>query len=220
MRDQIVDFVRRWSEKTEISAGRFISGSASRPASSIPGARRYGCVNEHNGWVPRDFWLQEWEKAGHSRLLSRASAARLPAADVHDARRRHRGRQPVERLAGVEPGGPAAQVERQNVAERNGLPTASGTASALAYRCFLHQHLGHVLLPLQRARRLQPFDCALGLARGDEGSRCRDHSRSRQGEISAVPNRASSPTTGRSLSPRTSRNSSVSSGMTHVRTSP
>ena len=23
---------------------------------------RYGCVNEHNAWVPRDFWLQEWEK--------------------------------------------------------------------------------------------------------------------------------------------------------------
>ena len=24
VRDQVVDFVRRWSEKTEISAGRFI----------------------------------------------------------------------------------------------------------------------------------------------------------------------------------------------------
>ena len=23
---------------------------------------RYGKVNEHNGWVPRDFWLEEWEK--------------------------------------------------------------------------------------------------------------------------------------------------------------
>jgi hypothetical protein len=23
---------------------------------------RYGRVNEHNGWVPRDFWLEEWEK--------------------------------------------------------------------------------------------------------------------------------------------------------------
>ncbi|HSG66471.1 MAG TPA: IS3 family transposase [Gammaproteobacteria bacterium] len=24
--------------------------------------KRYGSVNEHNGWVPRDFWLEEWEK--------------------------------------------------------------------------------------------------------------------------------------------------------------
>jgi hypothetical protein len=23
---------------------------------------RYGKVNEHNGWVPRDFWLEHWEK--------------------------------------------------------------------------------------------------------------------------------------------------------------
>ncbi len=23
---------------------------------------RYGRVKEHNGWVPRDFWLEEWEK--------------------------------------------------------------------------------------------------------------------------------------------------------------
>jgi len=23
---------------------------------------RYGKVNEHNGWVPRDFWLEDWEK--------------------------------------------------------------------------------------------------------------------------------------------------------------
>ena len=23
---------------------------------------RYGQVNEHNGWVPRDFWLEIWEK--------------------------------------------------------------------------------------------------------------------------------------------------------------
>jgi hypothetical protein len=24
--------------------------------------QRYGRTNQHNGWVPRDFWLQEWEK--------------------------------------------------------------------------------------------------------------------------------------------------------------
>ncbi|HED30432.1 MAG TPA: IS3 family transposase, partial [Prosthecochloris aestuarii] len=23
---------------------------------------RYGKVNEHNGLIPRDFWLEEWEK--------------------------------------------------------------------------------------------------------------------------------------------------------------
>ena len=24
--------------------------------------QRYGKVNEHNGWIPRDHWLNEWEK--------------------------------------------------------------------------------------------------------------------------------------------------------------
>ena len=23
---------------------------------------RYGKVNEHNGWIPRDHWLEAWEK--------------------------------------------------------------------------------------------------------------------------------------------------------------
>jgi hypothetical protein len=26
---------------------------------------RYGKANEHNAWVPRDFWLEEWEKDWH-----------------------------------------------------------------------------------------------------------------------------------------------------------
>ena len=31
---------------------------------SAPGDWRelYGKVNEHNGWVPRDYWLADWEK--------------------------------------------------------------------------------------------------------------------------------------------------------------
>ncbi len=26
--------------------------------------RRYGKVNEHNAWIPRDHWLEDWEKEG------------------------------------------------------------------------------------------------------------------------------------------------------------
>ena len=61
-RDQIVDFVRRWSEKTEIGAGRFIGWLAVRASKFYDWRERYGKVNEHNGWVPRDFWLEDWEK--------------------------------------------------------------------------------------------------------------------------------------------------------------
>jgi hypothetical protein len=61
-RDQIVDFVRRWAEKTEIGAGRFIEWLDITISKFYDWRERYGKVNEHNGWVPRDFWLEEWEK--------------------------------------------------------------------------------------------------------------------------------------------------------------
>ena len=61
-RDQIVDFVRRWSQKTEIGAGRFIRWLGLRASKFYSWRERYGHVNEHNGWIPRDFWLEEWEK--------------------------------------------------------------------------------------------------------------------------------------------------------------
>ena len=128
--------MRRWSEKTEIPAGRFIAWLGIAPSKFYSWRGRYGCVNEHNAWVPRDFWLQEWEKQAILDFYRQHPLQGYRRLTFHDARRRHRGRQPVERLAGVEPGGPAAQVEGQNVAERDGLPTASATASALAYRCF------------------------------------------------------------------------------------
>jgi putative transposase len=57
-----VDFVRRWSEKTG-STPDGSSGGLGITASKLYGWReRYGNVNEHNGWVPRDFWLEDWEK--------------------------------------------------------------------------------------------------------------------------------------------------------------
>ena len=62
VRDQIVDFVRRWSEATEIGAVRFIKWLAIRASKFYDWRDRYGQVNEHNGWVPRDFWLEQWEK--------------------------------------------------------------------------------------------------------------------------------------------------------------
>ena len=62
VRDQVVDFVRRGSEKTEISVSRFISWLGVTVSKFYNWRQRYGRVNEHNGWVPRDFWLESWEK--------------------------------------------------------------------------------------------------------------------------------------------------------------
>jgi transposase InsO family protein len=61
VRDQIVDLVRRWSKASEISAGRFIAWLGVTASKFYSWRERYGRVNEHNGWVPRDFWLEDWE---------------------------------------------------------------------------------------------------------------------------------------------------------------
>ena len=58
----MVDFVWGWSEKTEISVGRFISWLGVTESRFYNGRQRYGRVTEHTGWVPRDFWLEPWEK--------------------------------------------------------------------------------------------------------------------------------------------------------------
>jgi hypothetical protein len=62
VRDQVVDFVRCWSEKTEISVGRFPQWLGIGASKFYDWRKRCGRVNEHNGWIPRDFWLEPWEK--------------------------------------------------------------------------------------------------------------------------------------------------------------
>jgi transposase InsO family protein len=61
-RDAVMDFVNRWSEKTEIGVGRFIGWLGIGRSKFYNWHARYGRVNEHNGKVPRDFWLEEPEK--------------------------------------------------------------------------------------------------------------------------------------------------------------
>lgn len=41
---------------------RFITWLDLAPGKFYDWKKRYGKVNEHNGWIPRDFWLLDWEK--------------------------------------------------------------------------------------------------------------------------------------------------------------
>ena len=136
VRDQIVDFVRRWSEETEIGAGRFVGWLGVTGSKFYDWRERYGRVNEHNGWVPRDFWLEEWEKQAIVDFPSEESAGRLPAADLHDAGRRHRGGESVQRLAGAEAGGAAAQVEREAVEERDRASSSRRSRTSIGISTF------------------------------------------------------------------------------------
>jgi len=57
-----MDFVNRWNEKAEISNGQFIGWLGIGSSKFYNWKKRYGKVNEHNSWIPRDFWLEDWEK--------------------------------------------------------------------------------------------------------------------------------------------------------------
>lgn len=57
-----MDFVQRWSTKSEISTWCFILWLGISSSKYYSWISRYGKVNEHNAWIPRDHWLEEWEK--------------------------------------------------------------------------------------------------------------------------------------------------------------
>jgi putative transposase len=53
--------VRVWSDKTELPAGKFI-GWLGIGKKFFAWKERYGKANEHNALVPRDFWIEDWER--------------------------------------------------------------------------------------------------------------------------------------------------------------
>jgi hypothetical protein len=57
-----VDFVHAWGAKTEIPDCRFLRWIELGTSKFDDWKKRYGKVNEHNAWVPRDHWLTEEEK--------------------------------------------------------------------------------------------------------------------------------------------------------------
>jgi len=62
LRDTVVDFVHRWSETTELPAKAFVGWLGISRPKFYDWKLRYGRANEHNGRIPRDFWLEPWER--------------------------------------------------------------------------------------------------------------------------------------------------------------
>ncbi|MEO5372551.1 MAG: IS3 family transposase [Magnetococcus sp. DMHC-1] len=61
-RDEVVVFIRRYAELTEIPVIRLIGWIGIGRDKFYAWCHRHGQVNCHNGAIPRDFWLEEWEK--------------------------------------------------------------------------------------------------------------------------------------------------------------
>jgi len=57
-----VDFVSTWSERTQISADLFVGWLGIARGKFYQWKGRYGKANEHNGKIPRDHWIEAWER--------------------------------------------------------------------------------------------------------------------------------------------------------------
>ena len=58
----MIDFVKYWSKNTGIAVTQFIVWLGIAPSKYYNWQSRYGKVNEHNRFIPRDFWLEDEEK--------------------------------------------------------------------------------------------------------------------------------------------------------------
>jgi len=58
----VVDFVAKWSEVTELPVTRFVDWLGVARSKFYDWRHRYGKANEHNGKIPRDHWIELWER--------------------------------------------------------------------------------------------------------------------------------------------------------------
>jgi putative transposase len=63
VRDEVIDYVVKWSGRTELPAKRLVRWLEIGMSKFYQWRRRHGRVNEHHARVPRDHWLEAWERA-------------------------------------------------------------------------------------------------------------------------------------------------------------
>ncbi len=62
VRDEVIDYVGYWTDQTEIVAKNMIKWLGVSRSKYYNWKKRYGMKNDHNGLIPRDFWLTEAER--------------------------------------------------------------------------------------------------------------------------------------------------------------
>lgn len=62
MRDEVVDYVVKWSGRAELPAGRLVRWLEIGMSKFYDWRKRHGKLNEHHALVPRDHWLETWER--------------------------------------------------------------------------------------------------------------------------------------------------------------
>ena len=84
MRDEVVDYVGKWSGRTELPAKQLVRWIGVGMSKFYDWRARYGKVNEHNALVPRDHWLEAWEREAILAFHAEHPLGRLPAINLYD----------------------------------------------------------------------------------------------------------------------------------------
>jgi len=63
IRDEVVEFVQYWRERAGMQVGQLLNWLEVSPSKYYQWRGRVGQENRHNGQVPKENWLEEWEKA-------------------------------------------------------------------------------------------------------------------------------------------------------------
>lgn len=58
----MVDYVNHWNKRAEVTVKQIVAWIGISESKFYGWKKRYGKANEHNGKVPRDFWLEAWER--------------------------------------------------------------------------------------------------------------------------------------------------------------
>jgi putative transposase len=58
----VVDYVRRWNDRAEIAVYTLVLWLGIALSKFHDWRRRYGQANEHDAWIPRAWWLADWEE--------------------------------------------------------------------------------------------------------------------------------------------------------------
>lgn len=61
-RDRIVDYMKYWHERAEVPVKQLLHWLGLATSKYHTWKDRYGTANEHNGKIPRDWWIEDWEK--------------------------------------------------------------------------------------------------------------------------------------------------------------
>jgi transposase InsO family protein len=58
----VVEFINYWSKRAEMKVNQLVAWMGLQPSKYYDWCQRQGQENQHNGQIPREHWLEAWEK--------------------------------------------------------------------------------------------------------------------------------------------------------------